>query len=117
MSFQGWYRFKLFIEHASGISMDALHVVVGFVIFLIMLFLAWWLAAVSKMLRSPAADQYAAAGAVGSAALLLHSAVDYPLRTAALSSVFAMCLALILISRRSARGEGDLRPARHVVVR
>ena len=35
MSFQGWYQFKLFIEHASGISMDALHVIVGFVIFLI----------------------------------------------------------------------------------
>jgi len=35
MSFQGWYQFKLFIEHASGISMDALHVIVGFVIFFV----------------------------------------------------------------------------------
>jgi len=35
MSFLGWYQFKLFIEHASGISMDALHVILGFVIFLI----------------------------------------------------------------------------------
>ena len=24
-----WYQFKLFIEHATGISMDALHVIVG----------------------------------------------------------------------------------------
>ncbi len=24
-----WYQFKLFVEHASGISMDALHVLVG----------------------------------------------------------------------------------------
>ena len=26
----GWYQFKLFVEHASGISMDALHILVGF---------------------------------------------------------------------------------------
>ena len=31
----GWYQFKLFVEHASGISMDALHILAGFVIFLL----------------------------------------------------------------------------------
>ncbi len=31
----GWYQIKLFVEHASGISMDALHMLVGFVIFLL----------------------------------------------------------------------------------
>lgn len=35
MSFLGWYQFKLFIEHASGISMDALHILFGFAIFLL----------------------------------------------------------------------------------
>jgi hypothetical protein len=35
MTFLGWYQVKLFIEHASGISMDALHILVGFAIFLI----------------------------------------------------------------------------------
>jgi hypothetical protein len=35
MTFLGWYQFKLFLEHASGISMDALHVLVGFLIFLL----------------------------------------------------------------------------------
>jgi hypothetical protein len=25
----GWYQFKLFAEHASGVSMDALHILVG----------------------------------------------------------------------------------------
>ncbi len=35
MSFPGWYQFKIFIEHASGISMDALHILVGFAIFLL----------------------------------------------------------------------------------
>ena len=35
MNFLGWHQFKLFIEHASGISMDALHILVGFAIFLV----------------------------------------------------------------------------------
>ena len=35
MSILGWYQIKLFLEHASGISMDALHILVGFAVFLI----------------------------------------------------------------------------------
>lgn len=35
MTFLGWYQVKLFIEHASGVSMDALHVLVGFGIFIL----------------------------------------------------------------------------------
>jgi hypothetical protein len=35
MSVLGWYQVKLFIEHTSGISMDALHILVGFILFLI----------------------------------------------------------------------------------
>jgi hypothetical protein len=31
----GWYQFKLFAEHASGVSMDALHILVGFTLFLL----------------------------------------------------------------------------------
>jgi O-antigen ligase len=85
-------------------------------ILLILLFLAWWGGAVGRMLRSPAADQFAIAGAISSGAILLHSLVDYPLRTAAISTVFAMCLALILQSRRTARSHNDLRPTRHIVV-
>lgn len=35
MSMLGWHQFKLFIEHASGVSMDALHILVGFFLFLL----------------------------------------------------------------------------------
>ncbi len=35
MSFIGWYQAKLFIEHASGVSMDALHILAGFTLFLL----------------------------------------------------------------------------------
>jgi hypothetical protein len=30
-----WHQFKLFVEHASGISMDALHILAGLGIFLL----------------------------------------------------------------------------------
>ena len=83
---------------------------------LMLLFLAWWGMSAWQMARAPSSDQYAYAGCIASAALLLHSMVDFPLRTAAMSSVFAMCLVLMLQSRRIARSEKDLRPARHVVV-
>lgn len=35
MNIISWYQFKSFLEHASGVSMDALHTLVGFVIFLL----------------------------------------------------------------------------------
>lgn len=38
MTFLGWYQIKLFIEHASGISMDAWHILLGFVLFLLAAF-------------------------------------------------------------------------------
>lgn len=38
MTFLGWYQVKLFAEHASGISMDALHIMVGFLLFLLAAF-------------------------------------------------------------------------------
>lgn len=85
-------------------------------IILLLLFLAWWGRSVWELTRSPAADQFAFAGAIATATMLLHSAVDYPLRTAALSTVFAMCLVLIVQSRRTASSESDLRPVRHLVV-
>lgn len=31
----GWYEVKLFVEHASGVSMDALHVLLGSLLFLV----------------------------------------------------------------------------------
>ena len=35
MTILGWYQVKLFLEHASGISMDALHILVGFLVFVV----------------------------------------------------------------------------------
>ena len=83
---------------------------------LILLFFAWWVTAARQLLRSPAYDQYAVAGLIASAAVLIHSAADFPLRTASISGLFAISLALMLVSRHNASSSNDLRATRHVVI-
>jgi O-antigen ligase len=85
---------------------------------LVALFLFWWGSRLVAIWRSPHVDQFARAATIASAAILAHSLVDYPLRTAAISAVFAMCLALMVQPRRGmvvepARGE---QKARHLSV-
>lgn len=85
---------------------------------LIVLFLAWWAVQVVAIWRSALSTTYARAATIASGALLAHSVVDYPLRTAALSAVFAMCLGLMAQSRRE-RPEPDgsqARPTKHLTL-
>lgn len=85
---------------------------------LIVLFFAWWGRAVWKLWRRSDASPFAYAASIASAALLLHSFVEFPLRTAAMSACFAMCLGLLANGRRAPRkGAADLRPVRHLVIR
>ena len=81
-------------------------------------FLLWWGAAVRRAWRLADAGPYVRAASVASAAILVHSLVDFPLRTAAIGAVFAMCLAL-LADRRAplASVKSDLRPTRHIVLK
>ena len=107
---------RFYVNHAHNDYLE-LAVETGLAgVALMLLFLAWWLVVVRKMVRSPLTDRYAVAGAIASAMILLHSAVDFPLRTAAISTVFAMCLGLMVMPGRATRNEGDLRPTRHLVV-
>ncbi len=81
------------------------------------LFLAWWGRTSWAKWRAGDRDPYGAAAVVASAAMLLHSLVDFPLRTAALSACFAMCLALMTRSRPPAkRDRSQLWTTRHVVI-
>jgi O-antigen ligase len=83
---------------------------------LILVFLAWWAFAVVGAWKD-ASRVFARAASIASAAILVHSLVDFPLRTAAISTCFAMCLALMVVPRAPLRQEvGDIRPTRHVVV-
>lgn len=59
------------------------------------MFLVWWAMRARAIWTADEPDRFAQAAVIASAAILLHSIVDYPLRTAALSAVFAACVALM----------------------
>lgn len=59
-------------------------------------FLGWWLKRTIALWRRRQAVHYARAATIASGALMLHSLVDYPLRTGALIGVFGMCLGLMV---------------------
>ena len=86
-------------------------------IILLLLFLAWWIAAVRAVWRKNEGGPFARASSIATAVLLIHSLVDFPLRTAAMTAVFAMSVAL-LADRRERLNEdtNDLRPTRHLVI-
>lgn len=64
-------------------------------------FLAWWTTSARRVWSEVGASPFARAAVIASAALLVHSLVDYPLRTAGLSVIFAACCALIAAPRKA----------------
>ena len=87
-------------------------------IVLLLVFAGWWGIAVWAVWRKGEGGPFARAASIASAAVLVHSLVDFPLRTAAISACFAMCLALLADRQAPPRKEAeDLRPTRHLVIR
>jgi O-antigen ligase len=86
-------------------------------IILALLFLTWWAPATVSVWRMAEAGPFSRAASIASAAILAHSLVDFPLRTAAISGSFAAFCAL-LVDRRSpmTKDQNDLRPTRHLVI-
>ena len=104
-------------EEAVGLRSDAeVALELGLAgIVLMLFFLAWWAIAVWRAWRTPEAGPFARAAAIASAAVLVHSLVDFPLRTAAISACFGMCVALLADSRAAApKEQAQLRRRRHV---
>ena len=86
-------------------------------VLLLIAFLLWWGRRAVPIWRSAAVDRYALAGSIASAAMLVHSLVDYPLRTATLSAIMAVCLALMARPRPREKDGEDLWPTtRHEAV-
>lgn len=81
----------------------------------ILLFLLWWGRRATGIWMGAAQRPFAQAATIASMGLLVHSMVDYPLRTAALSALFAACCAL-MIERRSSKRAGSTSAPRHLVV-
>ena len=73
-------------------------------IFLILLFILWWLFRLLQVWRDDFPNAASArAGSVIVGIVLLHSLVDYPIRTAAIAAVFAMGCARLVPARPSSR--------------
>ena len=87
-------------------------------ILLLAAFFFWWGSRAVLIWRAGALDRYAVAASIASAAVLIHSLVDYPLRTAAISSILAACLAKMARPRVTEGSETpDLWPStRHVAI-
>ncbi|HEX4738075.1 MAG TPA: O-antigen ligase family protein [Allosphingosinicella sp.] len=69
----------------------------------VLLFLLWWGRRTFQIWRAEQSDYFACAATIASGAILAHSIVDYPLRTAAISAVFAMCCGLMAAPRTQTR--------------
>lgn len=65
-------------------------------ILLILLFLLWWGWQSLRIWQSHETRLVQRAATIASAAILAHSVVDYPLRTAAIAAVFGTCLGLMV---------------------
>lgn len=83
-------------------------------IILMLLFLSWWGWRVYAVWRADVPDHFARAATIGSAVILAHSLVEFPLRTGAISALFAVCCALMAeargrAQRRSREGKAQAR--------
>lgn len=82
-------------------------------ILLVLLFLGLWGTAVCGPGARPHPAPFTLEAAISSTTILIHSLVDFPLRTAAIAACFGVCLAL-LVDHRTARPreKAELRQAR-----
>lgn len=100
---------SFYINHVHNDYLELLVELGAAGILLMALFTGWWILAVLRVWRSKASSPIAKAATVASAAMLAHSFVDFPLRTAAMAAVLAMCLALMFrdeAQRKAADGSG-----------
>jgi O-antigen ligase len=84
----------VFINHAHNDYLEIFIELGALGAFMVITFLAWWAWQAIGLLRSHSAP-FGWAGWIGCGVILVHSAWDYPLRTAALSTVFAFCCVLV----------------------
>jgi O-antigen ligase len=78
---------------------------------IVLLVLLWWLRRLVAVWRQEKTDHFARAASIASGAILVHSLVDYPLRTAAVGALFAICCALMAEPRPRTRRSEEPEPA------
>jgi O-antigen ligase len=105
---------RYYVNHAHNDYLELILElgVVGMLV--IALFLAWWARCALAVWRSPDASPFARAATIASAVLMLHSAVDFPLRTAALAALFGTLIALMAAADPVPSG-GNRRPRHRTI--
>lgn len=85
---------------------------------LVAAFLIWWARRVRGAWRPGEGNVYARAASIASGAIMLHSLVDFPLRTAAIAAVFALSIGLLVLRIPLVRADGrkELRDPRHLTI-
>ncbi len=89
-------RTNAFLNHAHNDYLELWLETGVFALILIPLFLAWFITAGLRAWRSGEGDDLARAATIIIALLLVHSLVDYPLRTAAMSVLFAFACGCLI---------------------
>ncbi|MBA3895740.1 MAG: O-antigen ligase family protein [Sphingomonadaceae bacterium] len=108
-----------FINHAHN---DYLELVLEWGmpgLLIILSFLIWWALRARTLWTSTTATHFELAATIASGAILIHSAVDYPLRTAGIQALFAACCGLMAghrpLGRAGRRRDRSMAPkARHL---
>jgi hypothetical protein len=77
----------------------------------VLLFLLWWVRRLLAIWWTEKPDHLARAASIATAAIIAHSIVDYPLRTAAIGALFAACCALMAEPRPRAQRNAEPEPA------
>jgi len=108
---------RYFMNHTHGDYLElALEMGVPGLL-LVLAFVLWWMRRTFVLWSRDDADPFARAATIAIGAILAHSIVDYPLRTAAMSTVFAMCCGLIADPRAKVQARAAQDPkkaARHL---
>ena len=95
---------SVFVNHAHSDYLELLLELGAAAVVILILFLAWFIRRLVVVWRSDEAGfAFARAASVAVAAVLAHSLVDYPLRTAAIAAVFAFSLGLMAAPEAVAR--------------
>jgi O-antigen ligase len=107
-----------YINHAHNDYLQVVLELGAAGLLMVLLFLLWWIVAAVRIWRSPMSTPFSRAATIATAIVLAHSVVDYPLRTAAISVIFAASVAIMAQNQHSApiRRQGEARPRRHVKI-
>ncbi len=101
-----------YVNHAHNEYLEIALELGALGIALMVLFMGWWALAGWKIWTSAYGTPFGRAATIAAAAILAHSAVDFPLRTGAISAVFAACLALMAIDLRHSAGAAVVQSGR-----